>query len=229
MVLALEDAGADFIEIGIPFSDPLADGPVVQQASQQVLQKGITFKRILTIMTDIRKNSDIPLITMGYANSVLNRGIDNYFKRLQDAGVDGVILPDVPREEMDRFIPSAKACQIDFIPLVSPLSSDARIRSAVSKGSGFIYCVSVTGVTGMRSGNYFSETLAGFLSRVKKNSALPALVGFGISEHNHIVYLANKCDGYIVGSALLKAIAAAGTIEESVRAAVSFVQKLMRG
>jgi tryptophan synthase alpha chain len=229
IVLALEDAGADMIEIGIPFSDPLADGPVVQNASHLVLQKGITFKRILKIVENIRKKSEVPLIAMGYANSVLNSGINNYFTQLQAAGVDGVILPDVPIEEMDRFTPVAAANNIAFIPLVSPLSSEARIRSLALKGSGFIYCVSITGVTGTRSGNYFSGDLASFLSRVKKNSVLPALVGFGISEHEHIAYLEDKCDGYIIGSALLKAITTAQSIEGSVQAAVAFVRELMRG
>jgi tryptophan synthase alpha chain len=228
IVPALEKAGADLIEIGIPFSDPLADGPMVQSSSHRVLQSGITFQRILTIIETIRKQSDIPIIAMGYANTAVNMGIDIYFKRLQKAGIDGVILPDVPLEEMDRFLPAAAACHIDLIPLVSPLSSDTRIRAVSAKTSGFIYCVSITGVTGMRTGNYFSEDLTAFLLRVRENSTLPALVGFGISEHEHLRFLEDKCDGYIVGSALLKAIMAAHTVEESVQEAVSFVENLLR-
>jgi tryptophan synthase alpha chain len=227
LVLALEKSGVDIIEIGIPFSDPLADGPIVQTCSQQVLEKGITLKRILTIIKNIRKQSDIPLITMGYANSVLNRGIDQFFRQLKQAGVDGAIVPDVPMEEMDRFLPAVHAAEIDFIPLVSPLSSSDRIKTLSMKAAGFIYCVSITGVTGVRKGNYFSGELLDLLSRVKKNSMLPALVGFGISEAAHIRFLKNKCDGYIIGSALLKAISPAHTVDQSVQAALSFINGLI--
>jgi len=228
IVPALEEAGADLIEIGIPFSDPLADGPMVQSSSYRVLQAGITFKRILTIIERIRSKSEVPVIAMGYANSALNLGIDSYFNQLKSAGTDGVILPDVPMEEMERFLPAAQANTIDLIPLVSPLSSDDRIRNVCSVTSGFVYCVSIIGVTGMRTGNYFSEDLAAFLARVRKNSALPALVGFGISENQHLHYLEDKCDGYIVGSALLQAISESQSIEESVNSAVSFVKNLIR-
>lgn len=228
VVLALEKAGVDLIEIGIPFSDPLADGPMVQSSSHHVLKNGITLSRIMTVIKTIRKRSEIPIIAMGYANSAIHNGIEHFFSRLHSAGVDGIIIPDVPLEEMPRFLPAASASQIDFIPLVSPLSPDKRIKEICARSSGFIYCVSITGVTGMRKGNYFSADLLTLLNRVKKISTLPALVGFGISENRHLNFLKDKCDGYIVGSALLKAIAPAKTIQESVQRAVSFVHRLLR-
>ncbi len=229
MVRRLESAGVDLVEIGIPFSDPLADGPVIQHSSHRVLERGFRIGQIFEIVRAIRVESEIPIVLMGYANSVRHYGVEKFFTACRDAGADGIILPDVPLEEMDKFVPFAQAAGIDFIPLVTPFSSAGRIRELSQMGSGFVYCVSVAGVTGARDSNYLSAETLSYLHRVREASMLPMMVGFGISKPEHLEFLAPVCDGFIVGSALIRAIGECETVDSAVETAGKFVEELKRG
>ncbi len=226
LVLKLAGSGADMIEIGIPFSDPLADGPVIQHSSQQALESGVNLSSILENVRDIRRKSQVPIILMGYANSVLNEGVERFFAELNDAGVDGAILPDVPLEEMQRFSEPARQNDVDLIPLVTPLSSEKRIATLSRLGSGFVYCVSVTGVTGARDKFLNVETID-FLKRVRKNSILPALVGFGISKKVHLKFLEDHCDGFIIGSALIRELEKGKSVTACLKKAGAFMKELI--
>jgi len=226
LVFALENSGVDLIEIGIPFSDPLADGLIIQQSSKSVLEKGINLQKIFQIISEIRAKSDIPIIIMGYANSVLNEGIDNFFKKMNDGNADGVIIADVPLEEMHRFLPACHKYKIDYIPLISPLTPTSRVVEYQKAGSGFIYAISLPGVTGIRDNNFLNSETVRFLNNAREVCRLPLLVGFGISKKEQIEYLYPHCDGFIIGSALLKTISNAKNKETCIANAVHFINNL---
>jgi len=198
------DAGADIIELGMPFSDPLADGGVIQQSSQIALQNGITQKQTFQFAEDIKKRTDIPLILMGYANTLQKYGKEQFEKDAINAGVDGLIIPDVPLEEFDDFFaPFSES--LDKILLTTPTSSKERITKIDNKSKGFLYCVSVTGTTGVREG--FDKTITENLNTtyqiVNKNKML---IGFGISKPEIIKQLSPFADGFIIGSAIIKSL-----------------------
>ncbi len=203
-VLELARAGANVIELGMPFSDPLADGPVIQASSQRAISNGITLKLILEQVREIRKHSDIPLVLMGYVNPILHYGERRFFADAANAGVDGIILPEVPLEEADRFLALARQHHLADILLVSPATSDERIRSIDSVSSGFLYCVSITGVTGRST----IGDIESYVKRVKWNAKHnPVLVGFGITTPDDAQRISRFADGVIVGSALIQRIA----------------------
>jgi tryptophan synthase alpha chain len=211
LVLELAQAGADIIELGMPFSDPLADGPIIQASSQRAIKNGITLVSILEQVKKIRRHSEIPLVLMGYLNPILHYGQERFFADAAKAGVDGVILPEVPLEESNSFLLLTRKYHLADILLVSPATSDKRIRNIDKVTSGFLYCVSTTGVTGRSNiGNIES-----YVKRVKHNAKNnPVLVGFGIKTPADAHSIAQHADGIIVGSALIQRIAEEDSIKE---------------
>lgn len=207
LVLEFEKNGADMIELGMPFSDPLADGPTIQYASNVAIENGITMAKILQIVSAVRKESEIPIILMGYINPILRYGLQKFCKDAYKNGVDGLIVPDVPIEESSKLSESAKKNNLDLIYLVAPNSTDKRMKTIDEKSQGFVYCVSVTGVTGARSGEEISNSVDKFIDRVTQNiTKNPKLVGFGIKNHKDAISISEKVDGFIVGSALIDTI-----------------------
>ena len=201
LVKSLEEGGADFVELGMPFSDPLADGPIIQESSARALENGVTLESILHDVQTIRRNSAIPIVLMGYLNPILNFGERRFFAEAARAGVDGVILPEVPLEEYGRFSAFLEGNGLDGILLVTPASPVERIRAIDMASSGFLYCVSTTGVTGARG----SGAPADYLKKVKSHSEKnPLMVGFGISTPDDAKAYASVSDGVIVGSALIR-------------------------
>ena len=201
IVYAMEEAGADLIELGIPFSDPTAEGPVIQAANVRALSGGVTTDKIFKMVERIRKNTDIPMVFMTYANVVFSYGIEKFVKRAAEAGMNGIILPDVPFEEKREFDDVCRQYNIDFISLIAPTSND-RIAMIAKEARGFIYCVSSLGVTGMRSD--ITTDVETMVKLVRENSDLPCAVGFGISTPEQAKNMAEKIDGAIVGSAIVK-------------------------
>jgi tryptophan synthase alpha chain len=201
LALKTFDAGADIIELGIPFSDPIADGPVIQRSSQQALENGINMNSVFKYAEFIKKNSGKPIILMGYANPILHYGINQFIRDTASSGIDGLIVPDIPLDEYDDFW-SQKPAHLELILLTTPTSPDRRIRAIDSKSEGFVYCVSVTGTTGVRQ-KFSGETvriLEQTYQLVKKNKML---IGFGISGPQDIKNFRPYCDGVIVGSAVI--------------------------
>ncbi len=211
LVREIEKGGADIIELGLPFSDPLADGPVIQASSQQAIKNGITLNHILKYVKEIRKHSDIPLVLMGYLNPIIHYGEEQFFSDAVKSGVDGVILPEVPLEESNRYLSLTRKYRLAEILLVSPATPDKRIREIDEVTSGFLYCVSTTGVTG----NSNVGDIKSYVKRVKHNAKKnPVLVGFGIKTPADAHRIAQYADGVIVGSALVQRIAKKNSIKE---------------
>ena len=207
LVQALVDGGADAIELGIPFSDPLADGVTIQRSSFQALQGGMTPARGLQLVNELRNTGVvIPLIVMTYYNPILAYGLNGFTQDAAAAGVDGLIAIDVPSEEAGELVAQCRASGLDLIPLLAPTSSDKRIAMAVRQASGFVYCVSVAGVTGARQA--LPRELGAFLKRARRRTELPLAVGFGISRREHVEALQGQADAAIVGSAIIDVIEA---------------------
>jgi tryptophan synthase alpha chain len=207
LILGSEKNGADIIELGMPFSDPLADGPTIQYSSDVAIQNGITMEKIFEMVKEVRKQSGIPIILMGYMNPVLHYGVKKFCTKAKQAGVDGLIIPDIPIEEGGIIEQHAKNSKLSLIYLVAPNTSDERMKQADEKSQGFVYCVSVTGVTGAREGEEVSKSVNRFIERVKTNiTQNPVMVGFGIKSHADAVDIASNADGFIVGSALIDTI-----------------------
>jgi tryptophan synthase alpha chain len=204
IIRELESAGADIIELGVPFSDPMADGPTIQLSSERALSAGATLPKILELVRSVRKTSEIPLVLMGYYNPVFYYGIERFVTDAVEAGVDGVILVDLPPEEADAegFSALARKAGLDCIFLLTPTSDEGRIAKVVKRGRGFLYYVSVTGVTGARKD--ISLTLAEELEKIRNATAMPLVVGFGISDATQAATVAKLGDGVVVGSALVK-------------------------
>jgi len=200
----LEDAGADLVELGVPFSDPLADGPTIQRASERSLKHGTTLKKVLNLVRKIRKKTAIPIILMTYYNPVFKMGVIEFFKRAVDSGVDGVIIPDlIPDEAMD-YIHTARRYNVDTIFLLAPTSTEERIKRVVRASTGFVYFVSITGVTGARL--IMDKMMKETLNRIKNISKIPVAVGFGVSTPQEAKTVSRLADGVIVGSAIVRLI-----------------------
>jgi tryptophan synthase alpha chain len=204
IVQALEDAGADAIELGVPFSDPIADGPVIQAAAQRALRNGTTITDVFAIARAIRERSEIPLIAFSYLNPVLRYGIERFAADAKNAGIDSVLLTDLPAEAAAEVKPAFRAAGLGAVFLLAPTSSDARIAAVNRASDDFIYYVSTTGVTGTR--NDLDPALVTRLDEVRARAAKPLAVGFGISRHEHYEVLRNHCDAIVVGSAIVRAI-----------------------
>ncbi len=230
LVLDFEKNGADLIELGMPFSDPLADGPTIQYASNIAIENGITMSKILDMVSDIRENSEIPIILMGYINPILRYGIEKFCKDASDKGVDGLIVPDAPIEESSKLSDAAKKFNLDLIYLVAPNSTDDRMKAIDEQSRGFVYCVSVTGVTGARTGEEISNSVDKFIDRVTNNvTKNPKLVGFGIKNHKDAISISKKVDGFIVGSALIDTIRGNYPSNGWKQRTLSFVKELKFG
>lgn len=202
IIYLLEKAGADIIELGVPFSDPMADGPTIQLSSERALATGTTLHGILEVVAKVRARSQIPIILMGYLNPVHAYGYDSFCRDAAAAGVDGVLLVDMPPEESHELTSPARRYGLDVIFLLTPTSDASRISAVAQLGSGFVYYVTVTGVTGARSS--VSVTLAQELSRVKQAISLPVMAGFGISTPAQAAEVGRLADGVVVGSAIVK-------------------------
>lgn len=200
-------AGADLIELGIPFSDPTAEGPVIQEANIRALSGGVTTDKIFDMVRQLRETVSIPMVFMTYANVVYSYGAENFIQICSEIGIDGLILPDIPYEEKDEFDPLCKKYGLDLISLIAP-TSEGRIAMIASKASGFIYIVSSLGVTGTRS--EIHTDIASMVRLIRENSSVPCAVGFGISTPEQAAAMASVSDGAIVGSAIIKLIARHG-------------------
>ena len=207
LILGLEQHGTDFIELGMPFSDPLADGPTIQYSSNKAIEQGITMQKIFGMVKEVRQHSNIPIVLMGYVNPVLRYGIKSFCKDAAEAGVDGFIIPDIPIEEATIIKDHAHENGLAQIYLVAPNTSDERMQKIDEASQGFVYCVSVTGVTGAREGDEVAQSVQRFIRRVDENiTQNPKMVGFGIKSHEDAQRVAADMDGFIVGSALINTI-----------------------
>lgn len=230
LILGFEKNGADLIELGMPFSDPLADGPTIQYSSEVAISKGTTIAGIMDIVTEVRKRSQIPIVLMGYMNPVLRYGVEKFCKDAHEAGVDGLILPDIPLDESGIIKQYATRYELPLIFLVAPNTTDERMKLADQESDGFVYCVSVTGVTGAREGGEVSRSVQGFIDRVRSNiKKNPILIGFGIRSHSDAVLISQDVDGFIVGSALIEAIRSSYPEQEWKEKVFSFVHSLKFG
>ena len=201
LIGVLEGAGADIIELGVPFSDPMADGPTIQRASERALLSGTTLPGILDTVRSARQTSQVPILLMGYYNPVLSYGLERFAVDAAVAGVDGLLIVDLPPEESDELRGLLNRNGIDLICLLTPTSDDRRIDLVRKHGSGFLYYVSVTGVTGARQD--VSPSVAGAVARIRARTDLPVAVGFGISTPEQASRMAEAADGVVVGSALV--------------------------
>lgn len=201
IVRAMAESGADLIELGIPFSDPTAEGPVIQGANIRALKNGITTDDIFQFVREIRRDVTIPMVFMTYANVVFSYGIEKFAKTCADVGIDGIILPDVPHEEKEEFAPVCRQYGVDFISLIAP-TSENRIAEIAKDAEGFLYVVSSLGVTGMRS--EIQTDIAAITAKIRDYTLIPCAIGFGISTPEQAKKMSACADGVIVGSAIVK-------------------------
>jgi tryptophan synthase alpha chain len=206
-ILEMIRAGADLVEIGIPFSDPIAEGPVIQEANIRALASGTTVEKLFRLVENLRKKTQVPLVFLTYLNPVFRYGYDAFFRRAAAAGLDGIIIPDLPFEEQGELREYAAGCGVDLISLIAP-TSQARIREIAGAASGFVYLVSSLGVTGVRS--EIKTDLASMTAAVKAITDIPVAVGFGIHTPAQAAEIARIADGVIVGSAIVRIIAEHG-------------------
>ena len=224
LVLGLEKAGVDIVELGVPFSDPLADGHTIQAACERALKKGVSLEKILSCVSQIRRKSQIPIALMTYYNPVLRYREEHFFRDAKRHGVDGVIIPDLPPEEAKNLIRAAKSERISTIFFISPTTTKDRVKHIVKVSSGFIYYVSLTGVTGARKS--LPESIARHVKSVKRSTNLPVCVGFGISTPVQVKAMAEIADGVIVGSAIVEQIQKNTGKKDLVERVKQFVQRL---
>ena len=235
VIEALAKNGADLIEVGLSFSDPLADGPVIQKATQVALENGITVKKSLAAVAELRKRGvDIPLILMGYYNPMLAYGLEQFIRDASEAGADGFIVPDLPMEESDEFesvlvgAASPGRSPLPVIPMLAPTSSPERMEMIARNAKGFIYLVSVTGVTGERKS--ISEGLGELISSVREHTSAPVCVGFGIGTPEQAKEVGKMADGVIVGTACVRTIGSSETpVETAKQFAAEFRSALIKG
>jgi tryptophan synthase alpha chain len=208
LLVHLDRAGADVLEVGVPFSDPLADGPVIQRATERAIRAGATLSTVLDLIGDVRSLVNAPIVIFTYANPVLRLGLDRFVARAQQAGVDGVLLLDVPPEESESARAALSRARIDTIFLLSPTTSDDRIRRAAALGSGFLYGISRLGVTGAR--DEIADSAQTLASRVRRETGMPLALGFGLSRPEHVRAVGAYADAAVVGSALVQVVAEHG-------------------
>ena len=199
-------SGADMLELGIPFSDPIADGPTIQKTGFKALENGVSLSVCMDVLTKVREeNNDSPIIFMGYFNPFLQYGLERFMGDASDRGLDGLIIPDLPMEESVVISEQCRKNGIHHIPLLAPTSTKERIKSSCEQAGGFIYCVSLTGVTGARDG--LSKGVENLVERIRIHTNLPVLVGFGVSQKKDVEMISKFADGAVVGSAFLDHIA----------------------
>jgi tryptophan synthase alpha chain len=224
LLRCLPAAGADVLEVGVPFSDPLADGPVIQRASERALRSGTTLVRVLDMVRGIRERIDAPVVLFTYANPVERLGYESFLSRASDAGIDGVLVLDLPIEEAGPLSERLGAAGIDPIFLVSPTTPAERVRLAGAMGSGFLYAISRLGVTGIQS--VLSEDAGHVVAAVRQSSSLPVALGFGIATPEHVRAATAMADAAVVGSALVNVVAEAGATGDVTGRACDFVRWL---
>lgn len=225
LVLTMEKAGADVVELGIPYSDPLADGPTIQASSARALKSGVKIPDIMNIVKKIRKKSNIPLVYLVYYNSIFKYGIEKFITESNNAGIDGFIVPDLPIEERKDIIEEADKYGIYLIPLIAPTSKE-RIKQITQYGKGFVYCVSTTGVTGVRQD--IETNIKEYMEMVSQYTNLPRALGFGISGPDMADRFKHYCDGIIVGSAIVERVANAHNKIEMLSEVKNFVSSLKK-
>ncbi len=233
IVKALPAAGADIIELGMPFSDPMADGPAIQLAGQRALASGMSLHRTLQLVRDFRTGDDAtPIILMGYYNPIYIYGVDAFLKDAVEAGVDGLIVVDLPPEMDDELCLPALAAGVNFIRLATPTTDDKRLPTVLKNTSGFVYYVSLTGITGMAIANY--DAVGEAVARIKRHTDLPVAVGFGVKTPENAAAIARAADGVVVGTALIDAVRASldsdnRATETTVSAVSTLVKALSAG
>ena len=221
LLIAMEQAGADLIEIGIPFSDPIAEGVVIQEADERSLAAGTTTDKLFDMVKEVRKTVKIPLVFMTYVNPIFTYGKEKFMKRCVECEMDGIIVPDVPFEERMELLPICEKYGIDLISMIAP-TSDERIHAIAKEAKGFLYCVSSLGVTGVRS--KIKTDIGAMVSMVKEVTDIPVAVGFGISTPEQAKKMASLSDGSIVGSAIVKIVAQYG--KDSVPKVAEYVKQM---
>ena len=220
----LPAAGAEVIEIGVPFTDPMADGPSIQKAALRALKAGATLSRVLAMVREFRaEDAATPVVLMGYYNPILSYGVERFCADAAAAGVDGLIVVDVPPEEADEIEPQARAQGLDMIRLIAPTTDDARLPRVLAATTGFVYYVSITGITGTRSAS--TEDLAAAIPRIRAHTALPVCIGFGIRTPAQAAEAARIADGAVVGTALVDTLAA--SLDEAGRARPDTVRQVL--
>jgi tryptophan synthase alpha chain len=229
LIPALERAGVDILEVGVPFSDPTADGPVIQAASQAALKSGATLAKVIDLVGELRGRVEIPLVLFSYYNPIFSMGSATFAKRAAEAGVDGVLVVDLPAEEAGELRVETDPAGLDFISLVAPTTGGDRVRKVVKAASGFIYYISVTGVTGTR-GPEMEESRKN-VGTIRSLTKLPVVVGFGVSTPEQARQIGNAADGVVVGSAFVKLIgeiAGSPGLVESVEAYAASLKAALR-
>ena len=221
LIGAIAEAGADLIELGIPFSDPTAEGPVIQDANLRALSAGTTTDKIFDMVRRVRQTVSIPMVFMTYANVIFSYGADRFLKTAAEIGMNGIIVPDVPFEEKQEFEPLCQKCGLDQISMIAPTSHD-RIRAIAEQANGFLYCVSSLGVTGTRTA--ITTDIGAMVKLVKEVKDIPCAVGFGISTPEQAESMCRQADGAIVGSAIVKLIAQYG--RDSVQPVADYVRTM---
>ena len=207
LILAMEKAGADLIEIGIPFSDPIAEGIVIQAADERALLAGCTTDKLFDMVKRVREKTEIPLVFMTYINPIYTYGKDKFIKNCKESGIDGVIVPDMPYEEKDEIEPQCEKYGVELISMIAP-TSDERVSMIAKEARGFLYCVSSLGVTGVRT--QISTDIGRLVEKVKEVTDIPCAIGFGISTPDQAYEMSKISDGVIVGSAIVKIVAKYG-------------------
>jgi tryptophan synthase alpha chain len=226
-VLALTDAGADVIELGVPFSDPLADGPTIQRASERALKSGTTLHGVIDLVRRIRQSSQVPLVLFSYYNPILQMGLENFARSASEAGADGVLATDLTPEESEDYRRILRHYQLDTIFLGAPTSTDDRLEKIAACSFGFLYLISRTGVTGAKDA--LPDDLPTLIRRARRATQLPIAVGFGISQPGHVSVLGGLADAAVVGSALVAEIARAESVSAAATALRDLVHRLKEG
>ena len=224
LVLCMAEAGADLIELGVPFSDPIAEGPTIQRASERALAAGTSLRRILALVGRLRSRVSVPLLLMGYANPIHAMGPEGFASAAAEAGVDGIIVPDLPPEEGEIFYRSCRERGIDGVLLAAPTTTPERLALLVARTRGFLYYVSLQGVTGAR--RELARDIEARVGEAQKLGDVPVCVGFGISTPEQAAEVGRYADGVVVGSAIIDAVEAAGGREEAVDAVARLVAAL---
>jgi tryptophan synthase alpha chain len=224
LLLALAEAGADLLEVGVPFSDPMAEGPTIQRSSERALRTGTSLRRILNLLRSVRPRLDVPVILMGYANCFFAMGERNFADAARTVGVDGVIVVDLPPEEGTVLHAALRECGVDPILLAAPTTTPARLAMLAKETRGFLYYVSLTGVTGARDA--LAADVENSVRAIRKLSDVPVCVGFGVSTPEHAARIGSFADGVVVGSALVDRIERAASPDAAVEAAAEFVERL---
>ncbi|HYA12863.1 MAG TPA: tryptophan synthase subunit alpha [Syntrophales bacterium] len=221
---SLQEAGADILEIGVPFSDPTADGPIIQVASQRALRAGVTLSGILDMIETLRNDCQIPIVLFGYYNPIFSYGSERFALRAKKVGVDGILVVDLPQEESHELRQYTDRTGIDFISLVAPTTNDQRIRHISKKATGFLYYISITGVTG--TAKPLIENIEADVARIRRITALPLVIGFGISTPVQAAEIASYADGIVIGSAFVDLIGKNSGNENLIQIASSFVRDI---